>query len=96
MCRLFKFVIFDCDGTLVDSQHMIIAAMHKAYAAHGLPAPARAQLLAIVGLSLREAFHVLGNGQADFPIESLVDHYRTAFFALRKAGAHCEPLFPGP
>jgi phosphoglycolate phosphatase len=95
MCRLFKFVIFDCDGTLVDSQHSIVAAMHKAYAAHGLPTPERAQLLSIVGLSLHEAFHVLSNGQADFPIESLVADYKAAFFAMRKSGTHFDPLFPG-
>jgi len=95
MCRLFKFVIFDCDGTLVDSQHSIVAAMHKAYAAHGLEAPARTQLLSIVGLSLHEAFHVLGDGQSDYPIESLVAGYKAAFFALRKSGTHCDPLFPG-
>ena len=37
--RLF---VFDCDGTLVDSQHNIIAAMGEACAAlaRGLPLPA--------------------------------------------------------
>ena len=32
-----KLVVFDCDGTLVDSQHMIVAAMGRAMTAHGLP-----------------------------------------------------------
>ena len=51
-----KLVIFDCDGTLVDSQHMILAAMHASYGAHGLPVPPRETLLSVVGLSLPEAF----------------------------------------
>ena len=47
-----RLVIFDCDGTLVDSQHAICAAMTHAFTALALPVPARAQILGIVGLSL--------------------------------------------
>lgn len=59
-----KLVIFDCDGTLVDSQHMICAAMEKAYSAHGLVCPERERVLSIVGLSLTEAFVSLAAGDA--------------------------------
>jgi phosphoglycolate phosphatase len=90
-----KLIIFDCDGTLVDSQHMIVAAMHAAFGAHALPVPARERLLSIVGLSLHQAFHVLGNGEAAFPVASLVEGYKAAFFDLRQGGEHLEPLFPG-
>lgn len=90
-----KLIVFDCDGTLVDSQHMIVAAMGEAYQAHGLAAPARARLLSIVGLSLDEAFGVLGEDDPDFPVASMVERYREAFFALRAAEMHLEPLFPG-
>lgn len=90
-----KLVIFDCDGTLVDSQHMIVAAMHEAYRAHQLPVPERTRLLSIVGLSLHQAFEHLGEGEADFPVTSMVAQYKAAFFALRAAGHHLEPLFPG-
>ena len=44
-------VIFDCDGTLVDSQNAIVASMDFAFRAHGLEPPARADILSIVGLS---------------------------------------------
>ena len=54
-----KLVIFDCDGTLVDSQHAIVEAMNGAFAAAGLAPPARARTLSIVGLSLPEVFAVL-------------------------------------
>lgn len=50
-----RLVIFDCDGTLVDSQHVIVAAMEHAFARAGLAAPARDAVLSIVGLSLPEA-----------------------------------------
>ena len=93
-----KLIIFDCDGTLVDSQRMICAAMRQAYEAHGLSVPQDATLLSIVGLSLPDAFRRLAHGgpaQQDHPVESLVVAYRTAFAALRQSVDHLEPLYPG-
>jgi len=90
-----KLVIFDCDGTLVDSQHMIVAAMTQAYRAQGLPLPERDVLLSVIGLSLIEAFTRLGDGHDEFPAQSLADHYRDAFHAMRGPGAPVEPLYPG-
>src|SRR3954463_9055351 len=93
--KLLKLVIFDCDGTLVDSQHMIVSAMTQAYEAHGIPLPERETLLSVIGLSLIEAFTKLGSGARDFPVESLAGHYRDAFHAMRGPGAPMEPLYPG-
>jgi len=90
-----KLVIFDCDGTLVDSQHMILAAMGAAYAAHGLVMPDRERALSIIGLSLTEAFTVLGKDEIRFPVASLAEHYKLAFHAMRDGGQHMEPLYPG-
>ena len=95
MANSLKLVIFDCDGTLVDSQHMIVAAMTEAFRAHGLPVPRREKLLSIVGLSLTEAFATLGGGRDGYPIASLAEGYKTAFHALRHSGEHMEPLYPG-
>jgi phosphoglycolate phosphatase len=89
-----KLVIFDCDGTLVDSQHMICAAMEKAYAANGLVCPPRETVLSIVGLSLSEAFERLANGEKH-PLEPLIESYKNAFHELRAADIHMEPLYPG-
>jgi phosphoglycolate phosphatase len=93
-----KLVIFDCDGTLVDSQHMICAAMQQAYEANSLSVPAREHLLSIVGLSLPDAFRRLAattGATADHPVESLVTCYKDAFAALRSSVDHLEPLYPG-
>ncbi len=57
-------VIFDCDGTLVDSQHAIVASMSHAYTTVGLPCPSRDKVLSIVGLSLPECFEVLSPEQS--------------------------------
>jgi phosphoglycolate phosphatase len=93
-----RLIIFDCDGTLVDSQHMICAAMRQAYEAHGLSVPERERLLSIVGLSLPDAFRRLAQGEKiadDHPIDALVAAYKTAFAALRESPEHLEPLYPG-
>jgi len=95
MVKPLKLIIFDCDGTLVDSQHMICTAMSRAYLAHNLPVPERETMLSIVGLSLTEAFTELGKGSAQFPVASLAEHYKLAFHTLREGGADIEPLYPG-
>lgn len=89
-----KLVVFDCDGTLVDSQHMICAAMQQTYDQHGLVCPPRETVLSIVGLSLQEAFVTLA-GDAVHPIDALVESYKSAFRGLRRDNTHHEPLYPG-
>jgi phosphoglycolate phosphatase len=95
MSKSLKLVIFDCDGTLVDSQHMIAAAMQRAYADHDLLLPPHERIVSIIGLSLEQAFARLGEGIPKFPVATLVERYKAAFFALRQSGEHAEPLFPG-
>ncbi|MBM3555975.1 MAG: haloacid dehalogenase, partial [Alphaproteobacteria bacterium] len=55
----FSLVIFDCDGTLVDSQFGIVAAMAEAFTAMGLPAPALDRVRRVVGLNLDVAIAAL-------------------------------------
>lgn len=50
-----RLAIFDCDGTLIDSQHSIVAALQRAFDAVALPCPSRGACLSIVGLSLPQA-----------------------------------------
>src|SRR5262245_17476648 len=96
MAKSLKLVIFDCDGTLVDSQHMILGAMREAYAAHALPVPDRETLLSVVGRSLPQLFAKLGAGVPDFPAASMCDAYRASFQRMRAAQMdHLEPLYPG-
>lgn len=87
-------VLFDVDGTLVDSQHMIVAAMNRAFADVGLPEPGRAATLSVVGLSLDEAMEKL-LGTRDGPIRALGEAYKGAYFALREGGGPQEALYPG-
>jgi len=88
-----KLVLFDVDGTLVDSQDIIVSAQRMAFAACGLEPPSRERSLSIVGLSLAEAFTVLVGPKG--PIDNLVAAYKDAFLTLRQDPANTEPLFPG-
>jgi phosphoglycolate phosphatase len=86
-------ILFDVDGTLVDSQNLIVAAFAAAYSAHGFEPPPRQRALSIVGLSLSEAFTVLVG--AGGPVESLAQAYRDAYNGLSADPANAEPLYPG-
>ncbi|MDF2764738.1 MAG: haloacid dehalogenase [Rhodospirillales bacterium] len=87
-----RLVVFDCDGTLVDSQHAIVACMRDAFSVHGCAAPEDAAIRQVIGLSLDEAVARLAAGA---PAEKVVEAYRQAFFAMRSRPDFHEPLFPG-
>lgn len=95
MSDRLKLVLFDCDGTLVDSQHMIVAAMHHAFDAHDLPLLAREKVLSIVGLSLLEAVGTLLGPVDPKLLASVVDGYKNAFTHLRGQPDLHEPLYEG-
>ncbi len=87
-------VLFDVDGTLVDSQGHILASMDRAFATAGRPAPAREDVLGIVGLSLDVAFLKLCPDATADDRAALVDGYKQAFHDLR-AEIPKSPLYPG-
>lgn len=89
-----RLVVFDVDGTLVNSQAEISKAMNTGFAAAGLPEMDTPQILSIVGLSLPVAVAQLVPDAGIAVQERVVDGYRTAFQALRRAGA-VPPLYPG-
>ena len=88
-----SLVVFDCDGTLVDSQHAILACMRDAFTTHGCAAPEDERIRQVIGLSLDEAVARLA--AAGDPAEKVTEAYRRAFFDLRSRPDFHEPLFPG-
>ena len=94
--RLF---VFDCDGTLVDSQHHIIAAMSAAWSRRDLPPPAAQDVRRIVGLTLEVAIARLLPKATDAVHRELAAIYREVVHDLRANEApnapSAEPLFPG-
>jgi phosphoglycolate phosphatase len=90
-----RLAIFDCDGTLVDSQHNICLAMERCFAAAGLEPPARERTRAVVGLSLVEAIrNMLPEARHEDHVE-LAEAYKSVFQAMRAEGLADEPLYDG-
>ena len=88
-----RLVVFDVDGTLVDSQGHIHAAMTAAFTEAGREAPDRAAVRSVIGLSLPQAVGRL----AGRPAPELVEAYKDAYAALAPTAGSAEaaPLFPG-
>ena len=90
-----RLVVFDCDGTLVDSQHVIVTCMLQAYAAHGLQAPTAAAIRRVIGLPLLECMAQLSPEHPEDRHVLLSEAYKEAFLASRQRPDHHEPLFDG-
>lgn len=90
-----KLVVFDCDGTLVDSQAAICRSMDAAFAAAGLPAPDRNAVRRIVGLSLPQALLELAPEASEEHRRHALEAYKASFRAARSEGTLEQPLYPG-
>lgn len=90
-----KLAVFDCDGTLIDGQASICAAMDAAFAAGGLPAPDRHLVRRMVGLSLPQAVLRLAPDIEAERQDLMVEAYKQAFRAARASGELSQPLFDG-
>lgn len=96
MTAPLRLVLFDVDGTLVDSQASIVSAMTASFQALSLPVPDRAAILSIVGLSLPIAIARLAPDQSQATQRRLVEGYKEAYHAHRlEMGAASSPLYPG-
>lgn len=91
-----RLALFDCDGTLVDSQANICRAMESCFAVSRLDPPPREAIRRIVGLSLVPAIAQLLPEAEARQHEAMAEDYKRAFFAMRASGAlDPEPLFDG-
>lgn len=90
-----KLALFDCDGTLVDSQSNICLCMEEAFAQAGLTPPSRRATRRVVGLSLVPAMQALAPGADDDLHQQLAADYKSAFQRLRRSGMNDEPMFDG-
>jgi len=90
-----RLVVFDCDGTLVDSQAVIVGCMRQAFEAQGLEPPPAQAVRRVVGLSLVTAVLELMPEPDTALAERLADGYRAAFLTRRDQPDYDEPLFPG-
>lgn len=90
-----RLAIFDCDGTLVDSQANICLAMENAFVEAGMPPPNRNAIRRIVGLSLFEMMRVLLPDADAVKHGEMAERYRASYLDLRNNGLEHEPLYDG-
>jgi phosphoglycolate phosphatase len=90
--RSYELIIFDWDGTLMDSAATIVHCFERAYADAGVSYPGDAAVRRIIGLGLTEAIAaLLPDADAGTRVRVL-DGYRHYFLGL---DAESMSLFPG-
>lgn len=92
---MVSLILFDCDGTLVDSQYVIIETMNRTFRAQGLAPPTPEQTRSIVGLSLEIAMAHLAPDLDGADHRGLAELYKERFAKLRLAEDFSEPMFEG-
>ncbi len=88
----FKLLVFDWDGTLMDSEARIVACLQAVITDLALAVRESQALRDIIGLGLREAIHTLYPEADDNFVESFIDRYRYHFLSDNHQPA---VLFPG-
>ena len=88
----YKLLIFDWDGTVIDSAARIISSMQRAAAELGLEPLGAEAIRNIIGLGLPEAIRALIPGVDDAGIECMRERYAYYYVSGDDTPAH---LFPG-
>ena len=79
--KKYQLIIFDWDGTIIDSQAHIINSMKQAMSDENLPVPEDARIRHVIGLSLDRAILSLSPELDQLTIERIASNYRRHFFA---------------
>jgi phosphoglycolate phosphatase len=91
MPKQFDLIVFDWDGTLVDSTHAIVESILGAAEDVGLPLPTEAAARGIIGLELHAAIAALFEGISDEQVRFVAERYRYHFLVRD----HAIPMFDG-
>jgi len=91
-----KLVLFDCDGTLVDSGRLIHEVMARTFVHHGLERPHYEATKAIIGLTLDTAIaRIIGQDEVDDRVLAMTRHYKEIYAPVRSEPEFTEPMFEG-
>lgn len=89
--RPYELLIFDWDGTLADSEALIVQAMQTAVGQLHLPVRDAASIRNIIGLGLAEALQHLYDDQPEAVLQQLATAYQQTY--LTAATTQPVPLF---
>jgi phosphoglycolate phosphatase len=87
-----ELLVFDWDGTLMDSEHRIVTCMQLAAGDAGCSVPDDAAVRNIIGLGMREAVSALFPGADEREVDRIIDAYRTHWLG---EGIPPSSMFPG-
>ncbi len=90
-----RLIVFDMDGTLIDTHALISEHMVAAFGSAGLPEPSPTDIRAIIGLSLPVAVGRLSGSEDPAFVDRLVEDYKHRYRVSLDLAADREPLFPG-
>ncbi len=90
--RRYRMVVFDWDGTLMDSAAKIVNCFRAAARDVGVPVPTPDAVRGIIGLGLAEALDQLFPGTGEVERERLMEAYRAHFLERDETYTG---LFPG-
>ncbi len=90
-----RLLVFDCDGTLVDSQQAIITATETALSAFKMPLPERKQILRAVGLPADVAMRRHATGVDDTLLAEMADVFRETYHHLSQQNDKGQVMFDG-
>lgn len=88
-------IMFDMDGTLINTHGLISENMAATFESHGLPAPTPDEVRQIIGLSVAIAVGKLARTNDTVLVERLVEDYRASYLRSIQQMADREPLYPG-
>jgi phosphoglycolate phosphatase len=91
LTRNWTSVLFDLDGTILDSAPGIVQSLVDTFTHLGLPVPAREELMSYVGPPLLDSFRNFA-GLSEVAAQDALQTYRKDF---RKDGAFDSAVFPG-
>lgn len=89
-----RLIMFDMDGTLIDTGAIIAANMASTFRHHGLPEPTVEMSHSIIGLSLEIAIENLAGCDPELALE-MAETYRGHYRAMLATGEPHEPLYEG-
>jgi phosphoglycolate phosphatase len=90
-----KLALFDCDGTLVDSGRLIHEVMARTFEHHGHERPHYDATKSIIGLTLDTAIARIMGVEVDGNIQTMTQHYKDIYGAVRREAGLQEPLYDG-
>ncbi len=79
--KRYEAVIFDWDGTVMDSTHSIVAAIQGAGADLALPVPSHSEASWVIGLSLQSALYRCVPTLTEDRMQDFLDRYRVHFLS---------------